>query len=81
MRPREEGRTKALIDHIEVLDVTRDVAEKAGQYKRNTKARQLELDDCLVAATASIHKAVLATGNRKHYPMTDIKVLQVRTDP
>jgi predicted nucleic acid-binding protein len=81
MRSGEEGRTKALIDHIEVLNVTRDVAEKAGYYKRSIRDHQLELDDCLVAATASVHKVILATGNWKHYPMADIKVLQVRTDP
>jgi predicted nucleic acid-binding protein len=34
MRPREEDRTKAFIGQIEVLDVTRDVAEKAGHVRR-----------------------------------------------
>jgi len=33
----------------------------------------LELDDCIIAATAFIKDAMLATGNVKHYPMTDIK--------
>jgi predicted nucleic acid-binding protein len=80
MRSGEEGRTKALLDHIEVLDVNRDVAEKAGFYKRSTKSHRLELDDCLVAATAFVHKAVLATGNGKHYPMKDINLMIVDTE-
>jgi predicted nucleic acid-binding protein len=80
MRSGEEDHTKALLDQIEVLDVTRDVAEKAGYYKRSTRGHNLELDDCLVAATASVHKAVLATGNGKHYPMKDIKVTVVKTE-
>ncbi len=79
MRPGEEDRTKAFLVQIDVLDVTRDVAEKAGYYKRGARGHNLELDDCLVAATAFIHKAVLATGNGKHYPMKDIKVTVVNT--
>ena len=56
-----------------LLPVTRDIAEKAGQYKGGIKSHSLELDDCLIAATAHLHKAVLATGNDRHYPMGDIK--------
>lgn len=79
MRPAEEDRTKAFLGQIEVLDVTREIAEKAGYYKRNARGHHLELDDCLVAATAFVHRAVLATGNGKHYPMKDIKVLVEKT--
>lgn len=80
IRSGEEEQTKALLDHIEVLDVTRDVAEKAGYYKRSTRGHSLELDDCLVAATAYVHRAVLATGNGKHYPMKDVKGSVVNTE-
>jgi tRNA(fMet)-specific endonuclease VapC len=74
IRPGEEEKTRALIDNLEVLDVTREIAEKAGQYRRTIRSQTLELDDCLIAATAFIHRAVLATGNGKHYPMRDIEV-------
>ena len=70
----EEEPTRALLDNLQVLDVTRDIAEKAGQYKRTIRSHALELDDCLIAASASIACAVLATGNGKHYPMRDIEV-------
>lgn len=80
MRSGEEERTKALVDHIEVLDVNREVAEKAGHYKRSARGHSLELVDCLIAATAFVHKAVLATGNGKHYPMEDIKVTVADTE-
>jgi len=40
----------------------------------------LELDDCLVAATAFVHRAELATGNGKHYPVEGIKATVVDTD-
>jgi predicted nucleic acid-binding protein len=74
IRPGEEEKTRALIDNLEVLDVTREIAEKAGQYRRTIRSQALELDDCLVAATAFIHRSVLATGNGKHYPIRDIDV-------
>ena len=74
IRSGEEERTRALIDNLDVLDVTREIAEKAGQYRRSIRSQSLELDDCLIAATAFIHRSVLATGNGKHYPMRDIEV-------
>lgn len=74
IRPGEEEKTRALIDNLEVLDVTREIAEKAGHYRRTIRRPSLELDDCLIAATAFIHRSVLATGNGRHYPMRDIEV-------
>jgi tRNA(fMet)-specific endonuclease VapC len=74
IRPGEEEKTRALIDNLEVLDVTREIAEKAGHYRRTIRSQAIELDDCLIAATALIHRSVLATGNGKHYPMRDIEV-------
>jgi len=69
----EQARTAELLDSLTIIDVTRDIAEKAGAYKRIMRAQGLELDDCLIAATAFARHAVLATGNAKHYPMSDIK--------
>ena len=77
IRPGEEEKTRALIDNLDVLDVTREIAEKAGYYKGTIRSQALELDDCLIAATAFVHRSVLATGNGKHYPMRDIEVRAV----
>jgi len=73
MREHEREKTAELIDSLNVVDVSREIAEKAGKYKRDEKKEKLELDDCLIAATVFAKKAVLATGNAKHYPMRDIK--------
>ena len=81
IRPGEEEKTRALVDNLEVLDVTREIAEKAGQYRRTIRSQTLELDDCLIAATAFVHRSVLATGNGKHYPMRDIDVRVVARGP
>jgi predicted nucleic acid-binding protein len=72
MKAHEKERTDALLDGLEIIEVTRSIAEKAGIYKANTKGHALELDDCIIAATAFYMKATLATGNGKHYPMKDI---------
>jgi predicted nucleic acid-binding protein len=73
MKEHEREKTEQLVDGLTVIPVDRAIAEKAGQYKGNIKSHDLELDDCLVAATAFIRKAVLATGNGKLYPMADIR--------
>ncbi len=73
MRPHEQEKTRELLDNLEVVPVTHAIAEKAGIYKGGIKSHSLELDDCLIAATAHLHKAILATGNDRHYPMDDLK--------
>lgn len=78
MRDHEREKTGNLIDSLTIIDVTREIAEKAGRYKSSHKGHVLELDDCLIAASAFINEAVLATGNSKHYPMTDIKKVVVK---
>lgn len=73
MKEHEREKTAALIGSLNILDVTMEVAEKAGRYKRGEKRQTLELDDCFIAATAFVNGSVLATGNGKHYPMDDIE--------
>ena len=73
MKEHERERTEELLDSLTVVEVTRAIAEKAGTYKRSIRSQGLALDDCIVAATAFVKHAVLATGNDKHYPMADIK--------
>ena len=73
MKEHERTLTTELLDSLTIIDVTREIAEKAGVYKRTIRSQGLELDDCIIASTAFIKHAMLATGNVKHYPMTDIK--------
>lgn len=73
MKEHEREKTTELIDSLNVVDINCKIAEKAGTYKREEKRQSLELDDCLIAATAFIEGAILATGNGKHYPMKDVK--------
>jgi predicted nucleic acid-binding protein len=73
MRTHERQKTIELIDSLNIIEVTREIAEKAGKYKHDERGHALELDDCLIAATAFVMGAALITGNGKHYPMQDIK--------
>ncbi len=41
------------------------------------KRLELELDDCLIAATAAVEGLELATRNKKHYPMPAVRVKPV----
>jgi predicted nucleic acid-binding protein len=78
MREHEKAKTIELIDSLNIVDVTREIAEKAGEYKRQEKGHILELADCIIASTAFIKKVILVTGNEKHYPMRDIKKIVVK---
>ena len=77
MRPHELEKTRGLLDNLEIIPVNRAIAEKAGTYKGTIKSHALELDDCLIAATAHVHRALLATGNIRHYPMDVIEKITV----
>ncbi len=74
MRKSEEGKTTVLLDSLFTIPVTEEIARIAGRLKREAKSHSLELDDCLIAATALVEKSVLATKNSKHYPMKNISI-------
>ncbi len=63
-----------------VVAIDRRVAEKAGSYKREIKKQDLELDDCLVAASAFSTGSLLDTGNARPYPMADIEKTLLRKE-
>ena len=77
MREHERKKTEELLDSFNLIEITKEIAEKAGNYKNRIKSQTLELDDCLIAASAQSIGAILATENIKHYPMTDIKKMTV----
>lgn len=78
MRPEEKHATDVLLDGLVIIPIVREVAEVAGRFKSRVKSRRLELADCLIAATAFVEGATLATGNTKDYPMPEITVLNPR---
>jgi predicted nucleic acid-binding protein len=79
LREHESEKTDDFPDSLNIVEVNARIARKAGQYKREGKSRKLELDDCIIAASAFDLGALLATGNGKLYPMEDIDKTIVST--
>jgi predicted nucleic acid-binding protein len=72
----EHRQIEAFFGLCQPLTLDGEVARIAGHYaNRYRKAFQgISLEDYLLAATARQHHCPLWTGNRKHYPMDDIKL-------
>ena len=70
MRENEKTATQNFVSACNVELVTMDIAIKAGELRRDYRAKGITLTsiDCLIAATAIIGKFKIATGNIKHYP-------------
>lgn len=75
LRTSEERRTGDLLDALVVLPVSRPIAELAGRFKNRTQARRLELADCLIAATAVVEGASVATRTLRDFPMAEVTLI------
>jgi predicted nucleic acid-binding protein len=78
MKNSELRMTEMLINSLNIINVDRKIAQKAGNYRQTIKSQNLELDDCIIAATCFIKNATLVTANVKHYPMTDIEKIALK---
>jgi predicted nucleic acid-binding protein len=83
MRPKEEARTSALLRSLHLFPITFPVAELAGQLKRthSKKGISLSLPDVIVAAVAIHNQLTLITENTKHFPMPEITLYPLPTNP
>ena len=81
MKDKEKSATRKLLDSLEYYQVTRELAERAGDYKRYYAKRgiTLSLADVTIAAVAIGKNLILATDNPKHYPMPEISLKQINT--
>jgi predicted nucleic acid-binding protein len=75
----EQLRTQALLAGLASLVVTHDIAAQAGLITQECRQRgiTLSLTDAIIAATAIAHDLVLATDNRKDFPMTGLKLMEI----
>jgi predicted nucleic acid-binding protein len=72
-RPREYPIVEGLFAVLGSVPIDSEIGRRAGDYLRQySRSHSVELGDALIAATASAHKLVLWTRNRKHYPMDDL---------
>lgn len=75
--PSELLKTENILNEFQIYDVSAAVAKQAGLYWQefNKRLKNLNLTDCLIAATANINNMTLVSLNVKHFPMKDIEVL------
>ena len=78
MQDREREETYNLLNSFETLEISADVADKAGELIRTWRKQGMVLEDmdALIAATASQHGLALVTSNARHFPMSDLVVFQ-----
>lgn len=75
--PSEIENTEEYIHRHIIYPVTEGIAKKAGMYwnEFSKKFTRLSGFDCMIAATAREHELTLITLNTRHFPMTDIRVI------
>ena len=78
MRERELDDTFELLDSMETVNVTRWVADQAGEIIRYWKTRGNPIGDAdaIIASSALQHGLTLVTTNPKHFPMPELNTLQ-----
>jgi predicted nucleic acid-binding protein len=83
MRPAEVRATGELLASLEYVDISRGAARRAGLLKSvwAKKGVALALPDLLIAAVAIEHDLALATDNREHYPMSELRLVTLPDRP
>jgi len=80
--PSELPDTEDYLEQHLILDLDAKMAKVAGLYwqQYSKLLKTLSLTDCLIAATARTHDLTLVSLNSKHFPMSDITVLNPLKD-
>ena len=78
MHERERQDTFDLLDSLETINITIEIANQAGELIRTWRTRGIILEDsdATIAATALNRGLALVTTNAKHFPMPDLIVYQ-----
>jgi len=68
----ERNALDAFVSAVRVWDVSPEIGIQAGLFRRQYRpSHGVGLADCLIAATAQVHKLPLRSLNTKHFPMLD----------
>ena len=78
MQEHERRETFDLLDSLETIPMTREIADLAGELIRSWRVKGVILGDAdaLVAASALHVGAPLVTTNARHFPMPELAVFQ-----
>ena len=74
MRPKEERKTTALLQSLQLYPISFPAAELAGRLKRDygQKGQTLSIADAIIAAVALEYHLTLITDNTKDFPMPEL---------
>lgn len=72
--PQNRGEAAQHMDAMEFLPTPRRTARSAGDWRGAYRSQgiQLSTTDCLIAAVAVEHDAILVTANLRHFPMPEL---------
>ena len=78
LRGGEESVTGGLLESFAIVGFGIAEAELSARWRRQFRSRgiTLNLADTAIAATAAVRNLPLATGNVKHFPMSELRVEQ-----
>ena len=78
MHDRESKKTFSLLDAFETIPMTGEIADLAGELIRSWRSRCVILGDAdAVIAASELHNGLtLVTTNARHFPMSDLAILQ-----
>ena len=76
MKDKEKTATDELLNSFECCEISREIANLAGELKRKylKKGITLSTSDVLIAATAIKKHLILVTNNVKHFPGEDLMI-------
>jgi predicted nucleic acid-binding protein len=76
LRPSEHDAAARLLDGLRLAPLGRSEGARAGDWRREHASAGVTLAqaDCLIAAAAVSTGVPLATGNPKHFPMSELSV-------
>ena len=74
MKENEKNKTYELINNLKEINVDKSIVISAFEIKKLAKGFNLELYDCIIAATALEYDLILVTHNSKHYPDKRLKI-------
>lgn len=78
IRPEELSKVEEFVEAMNYYPVEYRTAKRAGLYRRDfqKKGITLSISDTLIAATAIEHSLTLVTKNVRHFPMTELSIIE-----
>lgn len=75
--PKEISDVEEFFKKQKIIPVTAQIAKDGGWYWQqfHKRLKNLNILDCIIASTAKDQKAKLVTLNTRHFPMSDIKII------